>query len=123
MQYSIKTLMAITLAVAVACAMLFVFPHDLNRWLMTVIWSLIAPAVVIIVIYGEQRHRCFAIGFATTLFCLVSGFFGYPSSLSRQPPLAMIFNLLLSLVGGWVAVRVWRRFGKQRSDPSSAAER
>jgi len=112
MQFSLKAMMLLLLAIAVLCAMLFSFPFWLTALLLTIVFSTLPSLLVIMIVYGREDQRAFGIGAATALGFSVLNMIGPFSFLGSwrymSAPVGAI--LILAAVGGsgWVSVRFRR---------------
>lgn len=78
MQFSIRALLAVILAVAHLCCVFFTLPDWLSPIVLAVLTFAVVPAALVSgVVYGRGSGRAFSIGAITPLACFVVSLFGY----------------------------------------------
>jgi hypothetical protein len=77
-QFTIRTLLAVILAVAVLCCVFFTLPNWLSLIVLAVLSFAVFPAALVSgVIYGRAFGRAFSIGALTPLACFAISMLGY----------------------------------------------
>ena len=127
MQYSIKSLMALTFIVAVLCGLVFSMPSPISNIIISTVFYLLSAILVTTIIYGEGSRRTAAIGATVAVALMVFSGGPWTRLLSfRSPGVFSSIGLLLLtaflVVGcGWAALLTHRWLSPESSPSMQAA--